>query len=284
MRNRASLLWSVISVISATSSALVHADDDLREESIKASNPIAFATKVILDEMYLPGSGENPDVNEFQLNIVAPYPLNHKFNLINKLKLPWDTLPYVNNSGRLSSETALNDVNYTAYVTNANDFEYDNSLKLSFGLGPSITFDTSNFDNIDNNKGGALGVSGLVVAKTDSFMGLAGYQYNWALESEGKDVQNLQVVAAYNWKNGFSVNMAPYLTKTQGEDWYIPLGVGVGQFFKIAGKIPVKLIANAYYNVSTPRSLDQYDWQYQVGIIIMGPSIFGIPLGAPPPQ
>lgn len=77
--------------------------------------------------------------------------------------------------------------------------------------------------------------------------------------------------------------MAPYLTQTGDEDWYIPVGLGVGQFFKLGGKVPMKIIANAYYNAKVPESMgDDHQWQAQVGVIIMAPSVFGIPLGSMP--
>ncbi|UJF17063.1 hypothetical protein L0B53_03775 [Vibrio sp. SS-MA-C1-2] len=246
---------------------------DLRSESIKASNPVAFATKIIIDNMYLPAENEQPDINEFQLNIVAPYPVTDEINLINKLKLPVDTLTYNNNG--LKNETSLNDITYTGYFSNAKDFVFSNGLKLSTGFGPNITFDTSNFDYVDDKNGGAIGLSSVAFAKTKKFIGMVSYQYSWALKSEGNNTQNMQFMAAYNWVNGMSINMAPFLTKKEGEDWYIPIGFGLGKFIKVNGKLPVKFTANAYYNISTPSKMEYHNWQYQILIIIMAPSLFG---------
>ncbi len=267
-----------LSLLSNHSNATTQ-DSDARTQSIKASNPIAFATKVIADEMYLPGQNGAPDLSELQLNLVAPYPLTEKVNLINKVKLPWDTRP--NDNG---TETALGKVNYQAFFSQATPMKFGSDSEVSFGIGPSVSFNTSQFDTTmfgDNTT--QAGISGLAFAKSGGFTGIAGYQKLWAVSGDDLDTQSIQLVAGYTWNNGFSVNMAPYLSQTGEEDWYIPVGLGVGQFFKLGGKVPMKVIANAYYNAKVPdRMGDDHQWQFQLGVIIMAPSIFGIPLGPIP--
>lgn len=204
--------------------------------------------------MFLPGSEGDPNINEFQFNLVAPYPLTDRYNLINKFKFPIDTIPYVDGSS-VKTETALNSINYSGFVTNANPMRLNNGLNVSLGLGPSISFDTENFSRANVNSGTSVGLSGIAMGQSKSFLGIASYQYNKGLD-DVPETQFVQLVASYNWPNGYSVNMAPFLTKTEEEDWYIPFGLGVGKFFKIKNKVPVKLLANAYYNVSTPARLD----------------------------
>ncbi|GAM58730.1 hypothetical protein JCM19231_2768 [Vibrio ishigakensis] len=218
-------------------------------------------------------------LSEFQLNLVAPYPLTENIKLINKVKLPWDTRP----TGE-GTETALGKVNYQAYFSQATPMSFGDDFEVSFGLGPSVNFNTSQFDNqMFGDDSTQAGVAGVAFAKSGGFSGIAGYQKLWAVSGDDLDTQSIQLVAGYTWNSGFSVNMAPYLTQTGDEDWYIPVGLGVGQFFKLGGKVPMKIIANAYYNAKVPESMgDDHQWQAQVGVIIMAPSVFGIPLGSMP--
>lgn len=81
-------------------------------------------------------------LSEFQLNLVAPYPLTENIKLINKVKLPWDTRP----TGE-GTETALGKVNYQAYFSQATPMSFGDDFEVSFGLGPSVNFNTSQFDN-----------------------------------------------------------------------------------------------------------------------------------------
>lgn len=252
-------------------------DSEARKGSIKASNPIAYATKIIANEMYVPGQNGAPDFNEFQLNVVAPLPISEKVNLINKVKLPWDTRP----DGQSGSETSLGKVNYQAYFSQSTPFTLDNDLEVSFGVGPSINFNTSDFDvEMFGDDSTQAGIAGVMFAKQGGFSAIAGYQKLWAVSGDDLDTQSIQLVAGYTWNNGFSVNMAPYLTQSGDEDWYIPVGLGVGQFFKLGGKVPMKVIANGYYNAKVPGSMgDDHEFQAQLAVIMMAPSIFGIPLG-----
>jgi hypothetical protein len=70
------------------------------------------------------------------------------------------------------------------------------------------------------------------------------------------------------------VTSAPINTANWNEDsadrWTIPIGGGVGRIIK-AGKQPMNISAQAYYNVRKPENLPSGDWQLRLQLQLLFP-------------
>ena len=52
-----------------------------------------------------------------------------------------------------------------------------------------------------------------------------------------------------------------------GEKWTLPIGAQVGRLIKIGGKLPVNLLAGAYYNALRPQGTGTWQLRTQIAFI-----------------
>ena len=74
----------------------------------------------------------------------------------------------------------------------------------------------------------------------------------------------------YNFGGGWFVGTVPTITAswdTPGEKWTLPVGMQAGRLIKIAGKLPVNLLAGAYYNALRPSGAGTWQLRTQIAFI-----------------
>jgi hypothetical protein len=74
----------------------------------------------------------------------------------------------------------------------------------------------------------------------------------------------------YNFKGGWFVGSAPIVTANEygsGQRWTVPVGLQGGRLIKLFNKLPVNLLAGAYYNVVRPQGAGDWQFRTQVAII-----------------
>jgi hypothetical protein len=79
-----------------------------------------------------------------------------------------------------------------------------------------------------------------------------------------------QPFISYNFKGGTYLNSSPIITANwkadSGNQWTVPLGAGIGHIFHL-GKLPVNVLAGAYYNVVKPDFGSNVNIQVQVKLM-----------------
>jgi len=67
----------------------------------------------------------------------------------------------------------------------------------------------------------------------------------------------IQYFVNYNFPE-FYLTMAPIITANwkakSGQQWTVPFGLGIGKIFKIAGKLPLNVSVQGYYNAIKPEA------------------------------
>jgi hypothetical protein len=74
----------------------------------------------------------------------------------------------------------------------------------------------------------------------------------------------------YNFRGGWFVGASLISTANWdagGEKWTLPIGAEFGRLIKIAGKLPVNLLAGAYYNVLRPQGTGTWQLRTQVTFV-----------------
>lgn len=74
----------------------------------------------------------------------------------------------------------------------------------------------------------------------------------------------------YNFPGGWFVGTVPIITAnwlSGGEKWTLPVGAQAGRLIKIGGKLPVNLLAGAYYNAIRPAGGATWQLRTQIALV-----------------
>jgi hypothetical protein len=220
------------------------ADADLVKE---AQNPIANIVSVPFLNSTNFGLGPNGDRTGNLLNVQPVIPF---FNgrLITRTIFAIPSIPdYSKSSG---SKTGFGDIVFTAFYT-------PKSKGLTWGVGPAISFLTGG-DDFGSGKW-AAGPSLVVLAMPGRWVvgGVINNIWSFAGDESRSDVNfmTLQPFINYNFPK-FYLTYSPIISANweaeSGNQWTVPLGMGIGKLVKLGGKLPLNLNANYFYNVVSP--------------------------------
>jgi hypothetical protein len=71
---------------------------------------------------------------------------------------------------------------------------------------------------------------------------------------------------------GWYVNSAPIITADwqadSGQQWIVPVGAGGGKLVMLGGKLPVNIQTQLYYNVVKPDFGPEWQWRFQIQILL----------------
>ena len=207
------------------------------------------------------------------LNIQPVYPLglNADWNLITRTIFPVISQPAT--APGQDREFGLGDIQFSAFFSP----KKPTSGGLIWGAGVIAQLDTASDDRLGQ---GAWGLGPTAVVLTGKGPWLFGGLVNnvWSVsEDSGRSEVNqflLQPFINYNFPEipGRYLSFAPIITANweadSGNKWTVPLGLGLGQIFKI-GKQPLNGMVAAYYNVEKP----EYgaDWQLRLQLQFLFP-------------
>ncbi len=253
-------ICAIVALGSGVWDAPCHAQDSEEDLAKKAQNPIANLISLPLQNNTSFNIGPyNRTANVLNIQPVAPF---YEGRLITRTILPIVTQPDIlSESG---STTGLGDLNFTAFYSPESD-------KVMWGVGPILVFPTGG-DEIGSQKWSA-GPS--VVVLTTPGPWVVGVLWNniwsYAGDADSPDVNQmlLQYFINYNFP-GFYLTTAPIMTANweapDGQEWTVPLGIGIGKLFK-AGKLPLNCTAQYYYNVITPDYGPDWSLRLQVQML-----------------
>ena len=163
--------------------------------------------------------------------------------------------------------SGLGDMSFTAFYAPANQ-------GVIWGVGPVLDLPTG------GEKRGAqkwaLGPSAVVLVQPGdwTFGALANNVWSVAGDENRQDVNKmlLNLFVVYQLGDGWYVNSAPIITANwkaeSGQQWTVPLGAGVGKLTFVAGKLPLNIQTQLYYNVVGPDFGPEWQWRVQAQVLL----------------
>ena len=238
------------------------ADADLVKE---AQNPIANIVSVPFLNSTNFGLGLDGDRTGNLLNIQPVIPF-FDGRLITRTIFAIPSNPdYSESSG---TKTGFGDILFSAFYA-------PKSKGLTWGVGPAISFPTGG-DDFGSGKWTA-GPSLVVLAMPGRWVvgGVINNVWSFAGDEDRAEVNfmTFQPFINYNFPE-FYLTYSPIWTANweaeSGNQWTVPLGMGIGKLVKLGGKLPVNLQASYFYNVVSPEFGPQS--QIRVGAAVLFPT------------
>jgi hypothetical protein len=253
-------IWSVSGIA---------ADDSAAALAKATQNPVADLISVPfqLNNNFNYG----PD-NDYQgiLNIkpVIPITLTPDWNLITRTILPLLSQPLFgpNGDGR---DYGLGDLQFSAFMSPRKPGA------LVWGVGAITQIPTASHDSTGQGRWG-LGPTAvaLKMGKVWVYGALINNVFDVGGDSDRQKINQmlLQPFVNYNFPDhpGRYLTFAPIITANwkaeSGDEWTVPLGLGIGQIVKL-GKLPVNFQAAYYYNVVAPDIGPDYQVRLQAQLL-----------------
>jgi len=264
----------IIAFLSITGLFAQEKTKDAQPEEQKSKEDIEKAAQNPIASMYvLPFQnntqfGIGPDKrtqNITNIQPVIPIGLGENVNLIVRTIIPLISQPTTINE----SEFGLGDIALSLFFTPRKPG------KLIWGVGPAIGIPTAT-DPVLGTKKWSAGPSIIALVQPKGWtMGFV-IQNTWSFAGDDNraDINAFytNIFVVKNIAKGWYVNSAPIITANwdaeQGEQWLVPLGVGLGKIFRL-GKLPINAQAGYYNYVIAPT--DGPDWQLRAQINFMFP-------------
>jgi hypothetical protein len=242
------------------------ADDDAAALAKAAQNPVASMISLPMQLNMNFGTGPEDDLQTV-LNIqpVVPFSLSENWNLITRTIIPVISQP---DFGLYSArENGIGDIQFSTFLSP----KEPTSGGWIWGAGVIAQLDTATDDRLGQ---GAWGLGPTAVALRMSGPWVYGALVNnvWSVSEDrnrGKVNQFLaQPFINYNFPStpGRYLTFSPIITANweaaNGQQWLVPVGLGIGQVTRL-GTQPVNLQAAFYYNVERPDGAPDYQVRLQ---------------------
>ncbi|NLR94057.1 hypothetical protein [Flammeovirga agarivorans] len=237
----------------------------MQEESIKALDPVANIYKLMIQNNM--NIGENAG-NTLWINPAVPIDISDDIKMINRFTIPISTRY---NAKSNISETNIGNINYQAFLTNSKPI--GNSLVV--GIGPSANLYTSNFNEtaMHGDDFWGLGLATAVAYKKKGFYAMLNYTHTWSVAGNDIQASQLYYILSYSFPSGFSISSQPTINYNSGIEgdtkWVVPVGLGVGQMFKLGNGRMMRLSTAGYYNAVRPESMAKSEWMFQFNVMFM---------------
>jgi hypothetical protein len=188
--------------------------------------------------------------NVLNIQPVVPFRLSDDWNLVTRT-----ILPLVSQPGLAPGEGTTFGTGPTLLSLFASPTQSWNGI--IWGVGPALQLPTTSDRALGSNRWGA---GPTAVALTIKGPWVVGGLINNVWSSGGGtgkayNTMTVQPFVNYNFKGGTYLSFAPIMTANwearSGDQWTVPLGLGVGQIFKISNQ-PVNAQLAVYYNILRP--------------------------------
>jgi len=231
------------------------ATDDATEVAKKLENPVGDLISVPFTNYTNFNVGPNKGAQDIlQIQPVVPIHVSEDWNVITRTVLPLIWSPSFQPAATVPP-FGIGPTTFTAFLSPRNPVN-----GWVWGAGPVTQLPTISNKTLGSNVWG-LGPSFVVVKLAGPIVGgvlvnnifslggtkgLGGTRYNTFL---------LEPFFNYNFSGGWFIATVPIITANwdrEGEKWTLPVGVQAGRVIKLWDKLPVKLLAGAYYNALRP--------------------------------
>jgi hypothetical protein len=244
----------------------VMAADDATSLAKAAQNPVASMISLPLQFNMNFDTGPEDDLQTV-LNIqpVVPFSLGENWNLITRTIMPVISQP---DFGVYSKrENGIGDIQFSTFLSP----KAPSSGGWIWGAGPIVQLDSATDDRLGQ---GAWGLGPTAVALRIAGPWVYGALVNnvWSVsEDDDRGEVNqflMQPFINYNFPSspGRYLTFSPIITANweaeSGEEWLVPVGLGIGQVTRL-GEQPVNLQGAFYYNVERPDGAPNYQVRLQ---------------------
>ena len=248
----------------------VMAADDATSLAKAAQNPVASMISLPLQFNMNFDTGPEDDLQTV-LNIqpVVPFSLGENWNLITRTIMPVISQP---DFGVYSKrENGIGDIQFSTFLSP----KAPSSGGWIWGAGPIVQLDSATDDRLGQ---GAWGLGPTAVALRMAGPWVYGALVNnvWSVsEDDDRGEVNqflMQPFINYNFPSspGRYLTFSPIITANweaeSGEEWLVPVGLGIGQITRL-GNQPVNLQAAFYYNVERPEGAPNYQVRLQFQLL-----------------
>jgi hypothetical protein len=270
----AALAFAASAQTSTPSSGTVAADKERPALSVEQlvklkQNPVSGLKQILFEANVnpnYPDSGETQSI--YSLQAVWPFSINEDYRLVT-----YAILPYINVPGGAGESTVngLGDALINLFMSPKKAGE------LIWGVGPTILLPTRTEPELGSNRV-ALGPAGLLYYEQKDWSAGLVLQNAWSLGG-GSSVNRVnafgaQYLFSYNLPDGWSIysnaTITSNWTRESSERWTVPLGGGVGKLF-IAGKLPISVSLQGFYNVVTPTDAPNWSMNIQLAFLFAAP-------------
>jgi len=265
-RYKGLLLFITFIALSLNAMPLYAEEHDNEELAKAAQNPVANLISVPFQNNINFNVGPEGGVqNVLNIQPVIPFSLSSDWNLITRTIMPLISQPPFG-PGQ-DTQFGLSDTQLSLFLSPAKAKEF------IWGVGMITQLPTHTDSRLGSNQWG-VGPS-LVGLRIDGPWVYGALVNNlWSLGSGSNSYNNflLQPFVNYNFgKTGTYLTSSPIATANwKTGQWIVPLGGGIGQIFRIFGKLPINSSLQAYYNVVHPDNLGP-EWQLRFQLQFMFP-------------
>ncbi len=245
----------------ASPSAEAH-DDEATAMAKKLQNPVANLISLPIQWNASTGVGPSKsDLNVINIQPVIPFHVTEEWNLITRTILPIVSTPVPD------WEAGLGDTVLTLFASPAKPG------KLIWGAGPVFQLPTATDDALGQGKWCAgPSVVGLYMHGPWVIGGLINNVWSFAGDDNRPNVNQMtfQPFINYNFHEGWYLSFSPIITGNweadSGDQWTVPLGIGIGKVFKIGDQVMNAQIA-PYFNVVTPDFGPEWTIRFQLTFV-----------------
>ncbi len=243
------------------------AEQSAEELAKAAQNPIANMISVPFQNNVNFNVGpENGTQNILNIQPVIPVSLSPEWILITRTIMPVISQPPFG-PGQ-DTQFGLGDTQLSLFLSPAKSGEF------IWGVGMITQLPTHTDSRLGSSLWG-LGPSFVGLRINGPWVYGALVNNLWSLGGSGSNAYNnflLQPFVNYNFgKTGTYLTSSPIATANwKTGKWVVPLGGGIGQIFRMFGKLPVNASLQAYYNVVHPDNLGP-EWQIRFQVQFLFP-------------
>ena len=200
---------------------------------------------------------------------IIPIHINEDWNVITRTILPLVWSPSFQPVANVPP-FGLSPTSFSAFLSPTRAID-----GWTWGIGPIVELPTITDKNLGSN---VWGLGPAVIAVRVAHPWVYGVVINTAFSLGGTSglggtkyaLTSINPFINYNFGEGWFVGTQSLTTAswdTRGEKWTLPVGLQGGRLIKIAGKLPVNLLAGAYYNALRPTGTGTWQLLTQVTFI-----------------
>ena len=232
-------------------------------------NPVSGLRQIVLqanvDPNY-PDAGKTQGI--YSLQPVWPFSINEDYRLVTYTILPVYSVPGPPGESTLNG---LGDTLINLFVSPKQ------AGALVWGAGPTILLPTWSDPALGSNRV-ALGPAFLVFYPQNNWSAGIVLQNGWSIgNASGINRVNAfgaQYLLSYNLPKGWSLysnsTITANWTAESSDRWTVPLGGGFGKLF-YAGKLPLSISLQSFYNVVTPTGGPHWSANFQLAFLFSAP-------------
>lgn len=237
-----------------------------------AQNPIADMISLpFQNNLSLNAAKQHRAQNILNIQPVIPFRITKDWNIVTRTILPVISQPVKNPTSHRRS--GISDTQLSLFLSPADSGDF------VWGVGPIIQMPTDS-DRVLGTRRWAIGPTGVALIIEGPWLGglLINNLWDFAKVGGSKSSSINQFLAQpfinYNFvsSQGTYLVSSPIITAnwkvTSRDRWVLPVGMGIGQIFKI-GHQPINASLHGYYNVLRPRQTS--NWQIRLQIQFLFP-------------